>query len=419
MWVKNFASRNGYQNDPNKLTASQFLFEQMANITQNNDPTFNIEQFLNAIVKYAEIHYDLFGKYNGALMREPTAGVFEKISGTFEEFLDRNNLKLLVPLLKRTNAAQGYGYVNEIGALYGLMWNTPKLLISFGLHTLQIQQYPYQTYILKNGFENIWNKIVEKENFDIRYKVDISQVLRSSNNRVTLLYTNQYHQRLSENCDFLIWTPPMPKLIDVLSNPTMEERQLFNPLSHHVFVSSIIKDTGTIRNRPYVIYHQSLEDGKLNITDGEVIAELDVEGELNYCDKNEDGSLTGNCQRTNDEYNRKRTERITTCLQLRRNKTDEATSREIVRKHYMDGFGATRLEFNHTKEWEYFYKWSPEELEKGNHWKVFNLQGKHGIWYSGASVSFESVKDVMEYNNLLIRQSEQSSKFKSSNYNYL
>merc|ERR1712179_277860 len=198
----------------------------------------------------------------------------------------------LVPLLKRTNAAQGYGYVNEIGALYGLMWNTPKLLISFGLHTLKIQQYPYQTYILKNGFQNIWNKIVEKENFDIRYEVDISQVLRSSNNRVTLLYTNQYQQRLSENCDFLIWTPPMPKLIDVLSNPTMEERQLFNPLSHHVFVSSIIKDTETIRNRPYVIYHQSLEDGKLNITDGEVIAELDVEGELNYCDKNEDGSLS-------------------------------------------------------------------------------------------------------------------------------
>merc|ERR1712218_82321 len=164
----------------------------------------------------------------------------------------------------------------------------------------------------------------------------------------------------------------------------MKERELFQPLSHHVFVSSIIKDTGTVRNRPYVMYHQSLEDGKQNITDGEVIAEIDVEGELSYCDKNEDGSLSRNCPMTNDEYNRKRTERITTCLQLRRNKIDESTSREIVRKHYVDGFGATHLEFIHIKEWEYFYKWSPEELEKGNHWKVFNLQGKHGIWYAGA-----------------------------------
>ena len=135
---------------------------------------------------------------------------------------------------------------------------------------------------------------------------------------------------------------------------------------------------------------------------------------MSYCDKNEDGSLSRNCPMTNDEYNRKRTERITTCLQLRRNKIDESTSREIVRKHYVDGFGATHLEFIHIKEWEYFYKWSPEELEKGNHWKVFNLQGKHGIWYAGASVSFESVKDVMEYNNLLISQSEEPSKFKSA-----
>ena len=148
-----------------------------------------MKQFLNAVVRYAELHYDLFGKYKGALMQKPKKDVFEKISGTFEQFLDRNNLKLLVPLLKRTNAAQGYGYVNEIGAIYGLMWNTPRLLISFGLHTLNIQQYPYETYILKNGFEKIWNKIVEKERFDIRYNVDISNVLRSSNNRVTLLYT--------------------------------------------------------------------------------------------------------------------------------------------------------------------------------------------------------------------------------------
>ena len=97
------------------------MLEQMANITQSNDPTYNMKQFLNAVVRYAERHYDLFGKYKGALMQKPEKDVFEKISGTFEQFLDRNNLKQLVPLLRRTNAAQGYGYVNEIGAIYGLM----------------------------------------------------------------------------------------------------------------------------------------------------------------------------------------------------------------------------------------------------------------------------------------------------------
>ena len=139
MWVRNDANDTSKRN---KLTSTEFLFQQIANITKNNDPTYNIEQFLNATINYAELHYELFGKYKGMLMQQPTQEVYKKISGSFESFLERNNLKVIVPLLQRTNAAQGYGYVNEIGAIYGLMWNTPQLLLSFGLQTLKINQYP-------------------------------------------------------------------------------------------------------------------------------------------------------------------------------------------------------------------------------------------------------------------------------------
>ena len=36
--------------------------------------------------------------------------------------------------------------------------------------------------------------------------------------------------------------------------------------------------------------------------------------------------------------------------------------------------------------------------------QVFELQGQHKMWYAGSSVSFESVRAVMEYNNLLLKQ---------------
>ena len=291
MWVRNNASKE------NKFTSIDFLFQQIANITQNTDSSYNLEQYINATINYAELHYELFGKYKGMLMQEPAQEVYEKISGSFESFLDRNNLNVIVPLLQRTNAAQGYGYVNEIGALYGLMWNTPQLLLSFGLQALNINQYPYETYILKKGFENIWNKIVKKEHFDIKYDVDIFSVLRDSRNHVTLLYKDQYHNELSEDCDFLVWTPPMPELMKVLSSPTFQERKLFNTLSYHIFMSTILKDTGTVRNRPYAIFQQSLEDGKNNVTDGEVMTEVDIHGELNYCDANDDGTLPEGCKK--------------------------------------------------------------------------------------------------------------------------
>ena len=79
-------------------------------------------------------------------------------------------------------------------------------------------------------------------------------------------------------------------------------------------------------------------------------------------------------------------------------------SNHIAREHYEKGFNASSIEFLSTKTWEYFYKWSPEELAKGNHWKVFKLQGLHRTWYAGASVCFETIKSVLEYNELLLKQ---------------
>ena len=82
-----------------KSTGPGFFIQQISNITQNSDPTYILDQFLRAIVNYSELHYEMFGKYKGMLMQEPTSDVFDKISGTFKEFLDRNNLTALVPLL--------------------------------------------------------------------------------------------------------------------------------------------------------------------------------------------------------------------------------------------------------------------------------------------------------------------------------
>ena len=44
------------------------------------------------------------------------------------------------------------------------------------------------------------------------------------------------------------------------------------------------------------------------------------------------------------------------------------------------------------------------KILSGRIWDVFSLQGTERTWYAGASASFESVKSVMEYNKLLLRQ---------------
>ena len=65
-------------------------------------------------------------------------------------------------------------------------------------------------------------------------------------------------------------------------------------------------------------------------------------------------------------------------------------------------FNASSVEILRTISWEYFYRWSPEEMQEGRLWDVFSVQGRSRTWYIGSSVSFEAIRSVMEYNNLLV-----------------
>ena len=361
-------------------------------MTKNASVIYNVGLFVDSIVRYTKLHYSLFGKYNGELMQQPTEDVLLEISGTLKEFLVKYDLNLLIPLLDRIHSSQGEGYLDEIGTLYGLLWNSPKLLISYGLRALGVVKDPYKIYMLKDGFENVWNTVVKEENFDIRYFSRVRNVYRNEST-VLLQYTKPDQKIYSDQCGFLIWTAPMPMLLNSLSNPTKDEIDLFSTLSPHFFVATLMKEKGVIRNRPITYYQESLEKK----IDGGVVADGSLEDALNYCDNG--------CASTINDYNQEvGRERHLTVLQLVREAISEEQSNQIARDHYIKGFNASSVEFLNTKTWEYFFKWAPEDVAKGNHWKVFNIQGTQRTWYAGASVSMETIKSVMEYNELLLRQ---------------
>ena len=83
---------------------------------------------MDFLCRYIALHRELFGTYEGELMPRPSKEVLHRIRGTFTEFLVRNNLDSLIPIFTASQTIQGYGYLDEVAALYGLIWNTPKLL---------------------------------------------------------------------------------------------------------------------------------------------------------------------------------------------------------------------------------------------------------------------------------------------------
>ena len=118
-----------------------------------------------------------------------------KISGNCRTFLEKNNLTLLIPIFEITTSARGYGDLDEVGTIYGLMWNTPGFVISLGLKALEFKDDPFNIYMLKDGFSNVWNKIVDTEKFDVRYWVKIRNIVRNE---------TIYHPTLVFN-DCYIW----------------------------------------------------------------------------------------------------------------------------------------------------------------------------------------------------------------------
>jgi hypothetical protein len=52
--------------------------------------------------------------------------------------------------------------------------------------------------------------------------------------------------------------------------------------------------------------------------------------------------------------------------------------------------------------WYYFPHFPQAAVQEGAPWKLLELQGKQGMFFAGSSCCFESVLDVMAYNDLLL-----------------
>lgn len=112
----------------NSYVFSQYAFGvlQRKHKGKTNDELVNYVKGL--VMKYIETHRKLFGDYVGDLMPEPKTTTKYAIRGTFMEFLKRNKLDDLRDLFIATFSLQGYGQLDEVSALYGLMWHTPNFM---------------------------------------------------------------------------------------------------------------------------------------------------------------------------------------------------------------------------------------------------------------------------------------------------
>ena len=111
--------------------------------------------------------------------------------------------------------------------------------------------------VLKEGYEALWSTIVEREEVEVRYNVDIVGVTRTGYGGVTIHMwdTSILHH---EHCDFMVWTPPMTDLLKVLHYPTRNEWDLFSRLQATVTTASVFTSKGLVRHTPYTVFVENV-----------------------------------------------------------------------------------------------------------------------------------------------------------------
>ena len=156
---------------------------------------------------------------------------------------------VIVPVVSLTLTSFGYGQLDDIPALYGLMWNEPRLMVAAVLQAAGKAKDPFKAYFFKDGFEHIWKTIAEYEELDIHFNTDLYSVKRQSGNVILKFWNGSY---LKEKvCNFLIWAAPMSSLLRTLSDASHKEYSILGSLTPTIFTANLVNMKNDVRNGPY------------------------------------------------------------------------------------------------------------------------------------------------------------------------
>lgn len=73
------------------------------------------------IGRYVDEHEALFGAYDYGLPPQPSEAALADIDCTFGQWLERKGFYALMPMFVYSQAAQGYGSLDKVPALYGAL----------------------------------------------------------------------------------------------------------------------------------------------------------------------------------------------------------------------------------------------------------------------------------------------------------
>ena len=185
----------------------------------------------------------------------------------------------------------------------------------------------------------------------------------------------------------------MKESLPLWENHFEREAEYFNKTDIHYFTTAIIDTTNETRSISPVLYF--LKSNHSEIYDNRVIAQRDSYSAINEFTGPLYQNATYPISKDNSSF-------MTTVdyIMAKIKQSESELNRTFI--EHKQRLKANRTSIFKMEQWRYFPRYSEEDMESGILWRILELQGKYGMWYTGSSVCFESVKSVVEYNKILV-----------------
>jgi len=411
-----------------------------------------MDSLTTAINKYNTLHADIFGKIEFSMPERLSAEALEKIDMTFYAFLEKNDLQALAAFLMFAHAAQGYGYVKSIPAFYGLWWITPELLngyIQMSMHQ-KIEEcklmgatsssLPMRTFIqlltklfvggsadaiartttmLPEGYGKLWKNIHETDSLDVRFGVEIAMAgidrqLEEEAAGVKVTFRQDGGESRTEEFDFLMYTAPFAHANKFVKDLAESESGIFDQLRSYVLATTIYKSDAVkeysepSRNTPIMYDADKMDNYTM---DGGWYADRNDPAIFGYARTQTAQTRVGYQFFENYcEFDPKLCDSDRTPSEKQSPRFGEAPKvTERFRKE-MEIQHVQNVEVIEQFPWPYFHHFPKSAINAGVPWDLVEMQGDRKTWWLGASASFESVHDVLNYNLMILKRHLSDSK---------
>jgi hypothetical protein len=288
----------------------------------------------------------------GRLMRE-------EVAMPFRDWLRARGLDVIERFALRTMTVMGYGALDRVPALYGLRWNVPSLLWA-GVSRDVGEPTP--------GWMHLWEHLAAR--LDVRMGVRVLSAARGPDGIV--VRTDQGDLTF----DHLVVSGPLDEAAAFVALP---DPWLARAFSWREYVTTLVHAEGWFRDTDT----RSFEGAAW---DAEAVSRSRLLVARRTADKSDVARARSATRR--DLY---------VCYQAGApDRTDEALA-EILRED-IAAQGAAVRERLATCRYRYAPQLSSEDIASGGVGRFERLQGRDGVWITGASASHEAVDNIIDYN---------------------